>query len=412
MIREGAVAVRLRKESTMLRRQGQQPLRWWVLGSIALAAVVLVALLARQAVAQGGTIVLDGVGDDWDPSWQVSTDGLDVFLTNTADHPHESPTYARSGYDATGLWAHFQPADARWYFRIDVDGRVGDSDSAVGSPPPGDLGFGTHDSDYGPLCEPPGVDGVGLSLSEVYLLGLRFGCCGKGGTARFGDDSSILPGVVAPTAQEGLHGWGVYSTTVAPGVLEFGFDRAALFPDGRFYDQLWVSAQLGDSEDRVSDDQVAETLVTAQDLGAQCPQAPAVIGSEATFPLDFSVPQAAQQGITDVILTARVPAGTEFISANHGGTESNGVITWSLEDLAPGDAGTVQFTVRLDNPADPMIINSEMSCAEGLRSQVAKECPYGETPVVPEPATVTLMLTGMGGLAGYAVWQWRARRRE
>jgi hypothetical protein len=393
----------------MLRREGQQPLRWWVLGSIALAVLVLVALLAGEAVAQGGSITLDGVGDDWDPAWQITTDGLDVFLTDTGVHPHEPPTYARSGYDATGLWAHFQPTDARWYFRIDVDGRAGDSDSAYGTGP-GNLGFATHGFDEGPLCISPGQDGAGLSPSEVYILGLRFGCCGKGGTARLGDDSSILPGVIAPTV--GLNGQGVYSTTVSPGVVEFGFDRAALFPDGSFYDQLWVSAQLGDSEDRVSDDQVAERLVTAQDLAARCPQAPALVGSEAMFPLDFGVPQAAQQGISDVILTARVPAGTEFIGANRGGTESNGVITWNLGDLAPGDAGTVQFTVRLDNPPNPMVINSEMSSAEGLRNQVANECPYGETPVVPEPATVILMLTGMGGLAGYAVWQWRARRRE
>jgi hypothetical protein len=209
----------------------------------------------------------------------------------------------------------------------------------------------------------------------------------------------------------GLAGQGIYSTTV-PGVIEFAIDRAVLFPAGSAYRQLWMSAQVGDNNDRVSDDQVAATLVVAQDLVARCPQAPAVLGSEATFPLYYSVPQAARQGITDVILTARVPAGTDFVSAGHGGTESNGVITWNLGDLAPGDAGTVLFTVFLENPTDPMIINSEMSSAEGLRQQAANECPYDETPVVPEPATVTLMLTGMGGLAGYVAWQWRARRRQ
>jgi hypothetical protein len=393
----------------MLQKERQQPPRWWVLGGIVLGSVVLVALLAGQAVAQGGPIVLDGVGDDWDPAWRVTTDGLDVFLTDTGVHPHESPTYARSGYDATGLWAHFQAADARWCFRIDVDGRAGDSDSAYGTGP-ANLGFATHDFDEGPLCIPPGEDGPGLSPSEVYILGFRTGCCGSGVTARFGDDSSILPGVIAPTV--GLAGQGVYSTTVSPGVLEFCFDRAVLFPDGSFYDQLWVAAQLGDSEDRVSDDQVAETLVVALDLEAGCPQAPAVVGSQATFPLDYSVPQAAMQGLSDVVLTADVPAGTVFVGASHGGTESNGVITWNLGDLAPGDAGTVQFTVRLENPPDPMVISSEMSSAEGLRDRAANECPYDETPVVPEPATVTLMLTGMGGLAGYVAWQWRARRRQ
>ncbi len=392
----------------MFRKEGQQPPRWWLLGGIALAVVILVALLSGQAMAQGGSIVLDGVGDDWDPGWRVTGDGLDVFLTDIGGHPHQDQIWARSGYDATGLWAHFQPADAGWYFRIDVDGRIGDSDSAYGTGP-SSLGAATHGFDEGPLCIPPGEDGEGLSPSEVYILGLRTGCCGGGATARFGDDSTILPGVVAPTV--GLNGQAVYSTTVAPGVLEFRFDRSLLFPAGSYYDQLWVSAQLGDSEDRVSDDQVAATLVVALDLSARCPQAPAVVGSEATFPLNYSIPQAAVQGVTGVVLTARVPEGTEFVRASHGGTASNGVITWNLGNLAPGDAGTVQFTVRLETPRDPMLVNSEMSSAEGLRQQATNECPYGETPVVPEPATVTLMLTGIGGLAGYVAWQWRARRR-
>jgi len=393
----------------MLRREIQQPRRGWVLGGIALGSVVLVALLAGQVLAQGGPIVLDGVGDDWDPAWQVATDGLDVFLTDTGVHPHqEVDTWARSGYDAIGLWAHFQATDARWYFRIDVDGRAGDSDSAVGAP--GNPGFAMHGNDGGPLVDPPFVDGDGLGTSEAYKLGFQFVSGGSGETAELGPGTGILPGVLSPTTF-GLAGQGIYSTTV-PGVIEFAIDRAVLFPAGSAYRQLWMSAQVGDNNDRVSDDQVAATLVVAQDLVARCPQAPAVLGSEATFPLYYSVPQAARQGITDVILTARVPAGTDFVSAGHGGTESNGVITWNLGDLAPGDAGTVLFTVFLENPTDPMIINSEMSSAEGLRQQAANECPYDETPVVPEPATVTLMLTGMGGLAGYVAWQWRARRRQ
>jgi hypothetical protein len=406
---------RLRKEFTMIRiakqkQQGGRVAGWIMRATARLGLVALAVLLAGQAAAQGGPIVLDGVGDDWDPAWQVATDGLDVFLTDTGVHPHEPPTYARSGYDAIGLWAHYQAADNRWYFRIDVDGRGGDSDSAYGTA--GNLGVATHGFDEGPLVVAPFEDGDGLGTSEAYKLGFQFQSGGAGPTAELGPGTAILPGVVSPTTL-GLAGQAVYSDTV-PGVVEFGIDRAVLFPQGSARRQLWLSAQIGDNNDRVSDDQVQAVLVMALDLAANCPAAPAVVGQEASFPLDYTIPQAAKQGPSGVVLTVAVPAGTTFVSATNGGTESNGIITWNLGNLAPGDAGTVRFTVRLDNPPSRLSLSSEMTSAEGLRHVAVNECPLQQPtpPVVPEPATVTLMLAGAGGLAGYVALQWRARRRQ
>lgn len=154
-------------------------------------------------------------------------------------HPHDSPTLARSGYDATGLWARYQATDDRWYFGIDVDGRAGDSDSQRGTA--GNLGVGTHGPDQGPLVQSPYEDGEGLSLSEGYMLGFQYESGGPGSTALLGNtDPGILPGAVSPIT--GMTGEGVYGTSFDPGVLEFAFDREVLFPAGTVHSQLWLSA--------------------------------------------------------------------------------------------------------------------------------------------------------------------------
>jgi len=395
--------------------------RGTTLGRILLGVAVLMAMGVSQTAATAAPIVLDGVGSDWDPAWQVATDPLDVYLTDLGTHPHDPPTYARSGYDAIGLWAHYQAEDGRWYFRVDADGRAGDADSQIGTA--NNFGVGTHGPDQGPLVVPPFEDGVGLGTSEAYKLGFQCASGGEGSTAALGPGEEILPGVVSPTAA-GLPGQGVYGTTV-PGVVEFAFNKVTLFPEESTCGQLGLSAQVGDNNDRVSDDQVAATLVMALDLAVLCPEAPIVVDDQATFSLQYGIPASAKQGASDVVLTAVVPDGTTFVSASNGGTESKGVILWELGDLPPGSSGEVTFILRVNDPAATLTINSQIACAEGLRYLASNLCPVeqppappptppdtGVPPVVPEPATVTLMLAGLGGLAGYAALQWRARRRR
>jgi hypothetical protein len=389
------------------------------LGRIVVGLAVLWALFIGQTAAQGGPIIMDGIGNEWDSAWQIATDELDVFLTDTAVHPHQPPTYARSGYDATGLWAHYQTSDDRWYFRLDVDGRAGDSDSAWGTSS-SNLGTGTHGPDEGPLVISPFIDGNGLGTSESYKLGFQYEGGAPGLTAELGPSSAILPGVLSATTA-GVAGEGIYNTTV-PGVIEFAFDRESLFPAGSAHPQFWLSAQLGDNNDRVSDDQVEATLVLALDLAPYCPSAPITIGDQALFPLNYAIPASSAQGASNVVLTVVVPAGTTFVSASGGGTEAGGIITWNLGDLGPGEAGQVTFTLHIDAALTDLDIVSEMVCDEGLLNQAVNQCPVQQPPptdtptdtppVVPEPATVTLMLAGLGGLGSYVAWQWRTRRRR
>jgi hypothetical protein len=91
----------------------------------------------------------------------------------------------------------------------------------------------------------------------------------------------------------------------------------------------------------------------------------------------------------------------------------------------------VNFTLLVETTLLP--IGTELWSAEGLHHVSSNECPVVQPtrvplptmttspegpegpespPVVPEPATVTLMLTAVGSLAGYVAWQVRSRREE
>lgn len=393
----------------MYRKRSLNQIGQMAFGLTTLSLVVLWVLMTSQAAAQG-PIVLDGAAGvgEWDPTWQVATDGLDVFVTGPGVHPHAAPYYARSGYDAIGLWAHYQVADDRWYFRLDVDGRAADSDSVTGTA--GNPGVGTHGVDGGPL----GGDSDGIGPPEAYRLRFQYQSGGSFVRAELGGDSTILPDVVSSTTAD-LAGLGIYSTTVNPGIIEWAFDRGVIIPTGTTYRELWLSAQMGDNSDSVSDDEVVATLLIALDQAAQCAAAPIVVGDQATFPVDYAIPASARLGVSDVVLTVNVPAGTTFIGASPGGTESGGMITWNLGDLSPGDADQVTFTLRMDASLTTVTINSEMTCAEGLRYQSADVCPVQHpykppVPGIPEPATISLLLSGLGALAGYAALRSRARR--
>lgn len=425
------------------------------LAVLGLAAVWV--LMASQTLAQA-PLDLDGVGDDWDPGWLVVTDALDVAITGPPPnpHPHDSPTFARSGYDAIGLWAHYDVAGETWVFRLDVDGRVGDSDSVTGTSAIS-LGVGTHgpdgDPDGRPLGSPVG-DGEGIGNNEAYWLIFRYESGGSV-VAELGGDPTILPGVVTTTTGD-LAGQAIYSTTV-PGVTEWAFDRETILPATAPHWQLWAGAHIGDSSDIVSEDDVASTLLIAHSQRAQCAASPIVVGDEATFPLTYTIPSSAALGVSDAVLAVDVPTGTTFLGASAGGVESGGVITWPLAAyLAPGDAGQVTFDLRVDD-ALTLTIHSEMTCAEGLRYQATVECPVQQptptptptatptstptatptstptatptpstptptptrTPTappgppgeIPEPATVSLLLGGLVGLAGYVTMRRRTRRQ-
>jgi len=50
-------------------------------------------------------------------------------------------------------------------------------------------------------------------------------------------------------------------------------------------------------------------------------------------------------------VTDQIPAGMSFVTTTDGGTESGGIITWSLPNLAPGATKTLNLILRVDNAA-------------------------------------------------------------
>lgn len=324
-----------------------------------------------------GSITLDGVAgaNEWDPGWQVSSDPLDVYISGTGQHPHTAPTYARSGYDAVGLWAHYDAAGAQWYFRLDVDGRVADSDSQTGTS--GNLGVGTHGQDDGPLVNLPFTDNDGIGSSEVYRLEFQYESGGIKSTTELGGNSSLLPALLSSTTA-GLAGQGIYGTTVNPGVLEWSFARDVIVPSESKPSELWIGAQVHDANDSVSDDIVSPVLLAALSQSVNCPASLPTAGFKTTFTAVYTVPIAARLGINDVALTIDIPDGSSFVGASNGGVESGSVITWNLGYLSPGSTDQMTFTLATDAGLTSMTLDSEIASAEGLRFLSNTECQIQE----------------------------------
>ena len=59
-------------------------------------------------------------------------------------------------------------------------------------------------------------------------------------------------------------------------------------------------------------------------------------------------PQYGPDAATGVVLTDTIPAGMTFVSATNGGTESGGVITWNIGNLAVDGEFTALVTARVN----------------------------------------------------------------
>ena len=94
-----------------------------------------------------------------------------------------------------------------------------------------------------------------------------------------------------------------------------------------------------------------ETVVVAADrtldLGLDEDRDPAAPGEQLTYTLTFGNRSAALAQMTELRLP--LPPGTSFVAATGAPTVANGVVTWTPGTLAPGQGGTQQVTVQIDD---------------------------------------------------------------
>ncbi|MBK6931899.1 MAG: M36 family metallopeptidase [Saprospirales bacterium] len=76
-------------------------------------------------------------------------------------------------------------------------------------------------------------------------------------------------------------------------------------------------------------------------------ETPLIKGGEAAG-FTLKITNHKDDAVTGVTVTDPLPAGWSLLSANHGGTLANGVVSWSLGALAPGQVVVLQYTAQSD----------------------------------------------------------------
>lgn len=112
---------------------------------------------------------------------------------------------------------------------------------------------------------------------------------------------------------------------------------------GKYENNATASADDGLS---ANSNTVATTVTQPQlKLAAECPAGGPVGRSGRNFTFKFTVSNTGDAGCNTTV-TAPVPAGTTFVSADNGGTAGPNGVTWNVGSLAAGASKAVSMTVK------------------------------------------------------------------
>ncbi len=115
------------------------------------------------------------------------------------------------------------------------------------------------------------------------------------------------------------------------------------------------------------------TVVRTQALAikAECPPN-LLINRNATF--KFTISSTGDANCTNTQVSATVPAGTDFVSADNGGTNAGGKVTWNVGTLNAKDARTLSFVVK-SKTAGTLQTTATATC--GCAAAVTDTCSTG-----------------------------------
>ena len=142
-------------------------------------------------------------------------------------------------------------------------------------------------------------------------------------------------------------------------------------------------------------------------------------GEELRYEITYTNTTGTKQTVT---VTDKIPQYTKFVSADNGGTESGGTITW-VKEVEAGKSLTVSFRVKVDADVNGKPVDNVARVKDGVNESDTNKT-HNPTPKTPEKPTpdkpetgdnsnimlYTLMLLTSGGVFG-AIEFIRMRRR-
>ena len=111
------------------------------------------------------------------------------------------------------------------------------------------------------------------------------------------------------------------------------------------------------------------------------------VGDELTYTIKY---KNLEKDAATVVVTDKVPAGTEFVSADNGGVCENGTVTWKIDDVASGAEGSVSFKVHVTIDAVGHSIENQAQVKIGDHNPVTTTKTENQNIEQPSPASVTL----------------------
>lgn len=113
------------------------------------------------------------------------------------------------------------------------------------------------------------------------------------------------------------------------------------------------------------------------------------VGDELTYTIKY---KNLEKDAATVVVTDKVPAGTEFVSADNNGEyeNENGTVTWNIADVASGTEGSVSFKVRVTIDAVGSSIENQAQVQIGDHNPVTTTKTENMNIEQPSPASVFL----------------------